>query len=258
MSVTPTCEDWVVLIAERTFLGLPADAWSAVGIWATIGVYLALAVFAWRQLGETRTLRVQQARPYVIANIQGRSVLIYLVFENIGVTQATNVRISFENRLLASNNNQLSWQDSTAFAKGIPTVAPGFKLRFFFDSFPVRMEQNLPMSISGRISYEDTLGKKYDEPFLIDLTVYGEALQAEKDLSDLVAEVKQTRQEMKKWTDGTNGVLVKVTDRDRANIRSERPYHFMKARRSLKEHGPRAAARYYLELWRRRGGWYSR
>jgi hypothetical protein len=84
------------------------------------------------------------------------------------------------------------------------------------------------MSIAGRLSYDDILGNHYDEPFLIDLGVYGPAFQAEKDIPDLVAEVKALRTEVGKWTAGNRGLLVSARSYRRYEIVSERPFHFWK------------------------------
>ncbi|MGZ4737852.1 MAG: hypothetical protein ACXV8V_01325 [Ilumatobacteraceae bacterium] len=114
--------------------------------------------------------------------------------------------------------------------------------------------------IEGTVSYNGPAAHRrdpYKERFIIDLTVYEGSATPEKSLPDLVTEVKTLREEMAKWTDGSRGIQVKVTDRNKDNVRSERPYHFMRAAAVRREKGWRAVAEYYIEIWQRRSGWYS-
>lgn len=82
------------------------------GIWVTIVVYVALAVFARRQILEAQTLRIETSRPYMVAEMKARSILIHIVFKNIGRTSAQNVKIRLDHRLQGSKNDKLDWQDS--------------------------------------------------------------------------------------------------------------------------------------------------
>jgi hypothetical protein len=231
----------------------------AIGIWVTIVVYVAIAAFARSQLREARALRVQQHRPYVIADVIGRSTLIYLCFRNIGATQALGLQIGLDEQLVSSRDGDpLEWQQSPVFTSGMPSMAPKGQIRFFFDTFPSRKERGLPMTIAGRMRYRDVLGNRYDEPFLIDLDVYGPALQAEKDMVDLVNEVKALRTTADKWTDGNRGIFVSATNHRREMIESERPFHLWKAQQAKQAHGWRGVMEYYVTLWRRRSGWYTR
>jgi hypothetical protein len=239
-----------------SIVGWGTDAWSAIGLWATIVVYLALAVFAWRQLHEARTLRIQEGRAYVIAEFRNRSNLVYLAFRSIGRTSAFNVRISLDTELVSSRSEDgLAWQHSAAFTSGVPSMAPGAELRFFLDMFAVRKEAGLPMQIAGRLSYDDVLKSHHEESFLIDLDVYGPALQEAKGVADIYTEVKSMREEFEKWSDGNSGLLVNTVDRRRWKIRTDRSMHLTMARDAARKHGWRAALKHYIHLWRRRGGW---
>jgi hypothetical protein len=59
-------------------------AWAA---WATVGIYVVIGLFAWRQVREARKLREEQARPFVIVDFEP-NFLVYLTVENLGRTMA--------------------------------------------------------------------------------------------------------------------------------------------------------------------------
>ena len=236
-----------MLIAERTFAGLQADAWAAIGIWVTIGVYLLLAWFARTQVKEAQALRVETSRPYMVVEMKARSIVMSLSFKNVGQTSARNVVIRFDERLEGATRTEMKWQDSAAFTRPIPSFPPGHEIRFFFDSFLARQKKGLPMLISGTCSYEDAAGRRYEaEPFLIDLDVYEGANIAEKDVADLVSEVEKIRKEIDTWPN--RGLRVDVSDRDRSDRASHRYMTAIRVRRARQREGPQAALR---EWWGR-------
>ncbi len=248
------------MLAEPTFLGWRYDGWAALGIWATIAAYIALAVFAYRQLREARTLRLEQTRPFVIVDAAFRNILVQLSIKNIGRTAARDVRVELDERLISTIPGP-DWQSTKAFTQGFPLIAPDRDIRFLIDSYPARMSAGHPMVICGTVSYSgprDSGSTHYVERFTIDLATYEGAQLAEKGVHELVEQVDALRKELTKWTDGSHGLLVSALDRDQTTIRSERPFHIMRARSIRTKEGWRAAVTYFAELWRRRRGWYSR
>jgi hypothetical protein len=177
------------------------NAVSATGVWATIVVYIALAILAWKQLKSTliagrvssaegRKSRILEHRPYVVADLHHRSVLVGLIFRNIGRHPAINVRVTLDAKFGSTHPELTAWQESPLFTTGIPYMAPGYFFRFHLDSLASRKESGLPNLIKGRIHYGyELFDEQYDEAFVIDLGSLGLAAQRDKDIHDLVGEV---------------------------------------------------------------------
>lgn len=169
-----------------TQLAISNEAWAALGVWVTL---VPLAVFGILQLRDAKRLRHEETRPFIVAELQNRSILAILALVNVGPTVARNVRASLPNGL-TSSHGALDWLDSPAFTDGVANMAPGTAIRFWFDSFPKRTEADLPMRIPLELEYEGPDGRHYGpERYVLDLSAYGPALQPDKNMHDLVEQV---------------------------------------------------------------------
>ncbi len=240
----------------RRFLSLQADWWTAIGVWATLLVYLVIAIVGYRQLREAQSLRAAQSRPFVIVDVSFRSFLIELLIANIGATAASDVQIQFDEPLTSSDKSP-DWQHSTAFTDGIALMAPGREIRFFLDSFPTRVEQGLPMVIRGSVSYQglSVRGKdRYVEQFVIDLKTYEGSQLPKKGLHELVEKVEDISKQTARWGDRNAGVYAHVSDRDRERAREFRAYDRRVLVREYEERGLKAAGIKLYRTLRRRIG----
>ncbi len=236
-----------------SLLGWGAAEWEALGVWA---VGLPLAVYGAWQLRDAHKLRHEQTRPFVIAEMSSRSILVILSVRNIGPTVARNVRVSLPEGFEPSGDGDASWKDSVAFTSGIATMAPKQEIRFYLDSFLRRVKSDLPMRIPVDIDYDGPDGKRHYGPehFVLDLEAYGPAMQADNTMHDLVGEIKKVREELHKWTDGHQGLRVFSHDADRKRARDHRPLHYTKIVELRKSEGWVSAGRYAVQEFRRRFG----
>lgn len=244
-------------LAAPTFLDLRADAWAAIAAWATLAISVAAAFFVYRQVREARLLREEQSRPFVIVDVALRDRLIELAVRNIGSTAGTHVIVSFDEPITTSRTNGVPWVTTPLFTTGMPLMAPGRIVRFLLDTFPGRAESNLPMTLRGKVTYRSPgpRPRSYAETFEIDLEVYRGSLITEKGLPDLVKQVQEIRDELRKWTDGQRGLNVNVSDRDLEITRENRSIHLERSIRAGKEHGWHRTITYWFDVWLRRTGW---
>ncbi|MFV0307826.1 MAG: hypothetical protein ACK5OX_08795 [Desertimonas sp.] len=242
-------------------VAIGVNTWAMIGVWATIGVYVALAVFAWWQLQEARRLRAEQNRPFVVAELSMRSIIVNIAIRNVGNITARNVRVKLPTDLRCREGIP-TWADSPIFTSGLPTMPPGHRLRYFLDTFPERRDAGLPMRIAAILTYEGLDGRQYGpEEYIIDLDAYGPALQDDKGLHELVEEAKRIRTEMQAWTQGKRGLAVHVSDADKAEARNWRPEHVSSVVKLRREKGWQAAVGYVIAQVRRELGlheWGSR
>ena len=142
------------------------DVVSALAAAGTFVVAVAAALFAYRQVGEARRLREEQAQPYVFVDLvpsPASSTLVDIVIKNVGATVARNVRFRFEPSIVstlyphaASEAKELS--EYSLFVNGIPTLPPGAEVRFLFESAPDRYQrrQELPATHRVTVTFDDS------------------------------------------------------------------------------------------------------
>jgi len=165
-----------VLLAWPTLL-TPWD-WSS-SDWAGLTfVFVAIAalVAAW-QAREARRLRVEQARPFVIMDLDVQGPIIDLRIKNIGKTLARDVRFEFRPPQFASTFDGTPGRESglkglNVFKEGIPTLAPNTEIKFFFDLYPERLEARLPMKYEVTISYNGTGRKRHSDKTVLDVNTF--------------------------------------------------------------------------------------
>lgn len=158
------------------FLTLDAVSWSALAAIVTVFVYVALLIYAVKQVGEARRLREAQARPFVIVDFEPTSWLLQLVVRNIGQTAAYDVSMTFNPPLDSSLPKPHAWQESSAFTEGIPLLPPHRKIRVAFDSVYGRYEEksSLPMRYDVALTYRgpDRRAKPHRDHYVLDLNVH--------------------------------------------------------------------------------------
>lgn len=211
-----------VLAQDPGRLGVPnfsewgAEDWSAAAACLTAVVAVAAALFAFFQVREARTLRRDQARPFVVVDIQPSGStrhILNLVVENIGSTMARDVTFEFEPPLTTTlANYDLG---STTFIKvGLPMVPPGRRHEYLFDQTAERRDAGLPMRFDVTVRYSDQRGNK-EEPlrFPIDLTpYYGMRYTRQDGLHEVATSLKAIADTSRAWT-RTNGGGVRVWTR---------------------------------------------
>lgn len=163
------------MTASDEFLSLGAASWSALASVATVLVYLALLVYAVKQVGEARRLRGAQARPFVIVDFEP-TWLLQLVVQNIGQTAAQDVVMRFDPPLDSSMQKPHPWEESSAFTHGIPLLPPHRKIRVDFDSaHSVYAEDStFPMRYEVTVTYRgsEARSRPYKDRYVLDLNIF--------------------------------------------------------------------------------------
>lgn len=106
-----------------------------------------------------------------MVDFEAESSFIQLTIENVGLLPALGVKLSFDPPLRSTIKDPWPPEGSTLMTRGMPTLPPGKKYRFFFDSFPARVEAQLPLTYEARVKYK-AFGRKdpFDEPYTLDLS----------------------------------------------------------------------------------------
>jgi hypothetical protein len=192
--------------------------WADVAQTAILGgqllVLAVAAAVAWRQVREARRLREQQIRPFVVIDIEVDRFLFFLAVSNVGTTLARDVRFEIDPPLDSAIENALN--EMKMFRHGIATLPPNKAIRTLFDSALQRKPADLPDLYTVRVRYRDQTGRRtFDETFDLDLGVYWNLTTVERrDVHDLHERLKEIRNEMRKWTAGSRGLL-RISPRER-------------------------------------------
>jgi len=120
------------------------------------------------QLDEARTLRKEQAQPYVVMYAEPAEHdpnVIDLVLKNFGTTAALDVRPDVQPALRQSRSGG-SARDIMLPAV-IPILAPGQEWRTFWDHGIARHDVNLPDRHEGLVRFRDSEGKEHQTPVLL-------------------------------------------------------------------------------------------
>ncbi len=181
------------------------DWLTAIGTDATAVVAVGAAVVAYLTVKESRQLREDQARPFVMVTLEPSGAsrhFLDLVVRNHGNTVAHDVQFSFD-KPLRSTNDALGYPlaDVKFLRDGIPTLTPGAEYRVMFDSIPARHEagnrgEELPDSYTVTVQYNNRNGDALSpEKYVLDSALSRSAPYAQEyKLHDLVAEVIRLRE----------------------------------------------------------------
>ncbi len=230
------------VLAKAAAKGTDWPAVAAWAAWATVGIYVVIGLFAWRQVHEARKLREEQARPFVIVDFEP-GFLVYLTVENLGRTMARDVSIHFDKPLQSTLGEGSELDESPLFREPIPALPPGKKIRVLFDEFSARLDAGLPLTYDVKLRYRGPTGRKgWEHPYQLDLGMYVGS-DPPKGIPELVAEVGNLRKEMERWrSSGGRGPLVQPIDQRRRDRSDRRRMNV----RILRQQGPKAFAQRLL------------
>jgi hypothetical protein len=248
--------------------GWTPEQYTAAGTWATFFVLLVTALillvtalYAVKQVQVAEKLRRDQTRPYVVPSIDVEQQTIFMLkVENIGKTPAYGVEIRFDE---PPRSQMRDVENLRMLTEPIPTMPPGQQFRAYWESaltvFDEKKPYPHPLSYKVTVTYTDGQGQVYGpEGYLLDFRVYEGQAAGPKGMSELVRAVEKLAAEHKKWTDGIRGLRVNTRDAVKEERRSARPSHLRQTRKAYKDNGLKGATKYWIDLWRRRYGLWSR
>ena len=179
---------------------------------------MVAAVVVYFQVREARRTREEQARPFVVVDIQPGTAwynAFNLIIENIGKTLAKDVRIRFEPPLETTLENY-DLSGSAMLREGIPSMPPGRRVVALFDMSRERLKSNLPMRYDVTVEYSDARDKRQEAlNYVIDLHhLLGLQRLTEYGVHDAAKALREMAKVMKRGTDIHGRWKVWVRDED--------------------------------------------
>jgi hypothetical protein len=192
-----------------------AADWAAIAACGQLFVLVVAVIVARRQLGEARTLRIEEHRPRVVIDFElTEPPFIFLSITNLGTMAARDVRFSFD-QPIATTLDKRRVDDGPQFAElpifrdGIPTLPPGKTIRTFFDQFVDRVNADLPTRYVAKVHYSAPVPTypAFDDEYVLDLEIYHHlAYSKEPSLKDVAKQLEQIAKTIAKWTSSHGGL----------------------------------------------------
>lgn len=197
-------------------VGLTAEAWVALGTWATVLVAVVAGVVALQQVREARRTREEQAQPYVVVFMEPNEAtpqIIDLVVRNFGNTAARDVTVRFSPPLQRSVEGG-SVEDVWFFDR-LPVLVPGQEWRTLWDFGPSRAATELPDRYDAVVKYTWSHGPLPPLTYTLDWTAYkGRRWVTVYGVHDVAKALREMDRTIRRWTEGLRGLSVFVRDAD--------------------------------------------
>lgn len=195
------------------------DEWIAVGTVVTAAVAVLAAAFAGWQVWEIRRTREEQARPFVVVDVQPSATwgnFLNLIVENVGTTVAHDVTFQFDPPL-QSSQDKYNLRDTVLLRDGIPMLPPGRRIHALFDLSHERVKTDLPMRYDVVVNLSDSRGhKQKPQQYVIDLShLYGLMRVEEYGIHHAAKSLREIERSVKRWSDAHGRLKVWVRDEDR-------------------------------------------
>ncbi len=219
----------------------PQD-WSALAAVTTAAVAVVAAVVAYFQVREARRTREEQARPFVVVDIQPSAVggnILNLVIENVGRTLARDVKIRFSPALKTARPDY-DLNNTALIREGIPTLPPARRIEVLFDVSHERLENDLPKRYEATVSFKDARGRPQEAlSYVIDVSyLYGALTVDEYGPHHTAKALRGIEKTLGKWTGRQGRLKVWTRDEDEANKLSQVEHDLTGAYPTLSQEPP--------------------
>lgn len=195
------------------------------------------AILTWILVSETRKMRQAQTEPKVSINIQPREEWINLtdmVIQNTGFGPAYDIDFEMSPDFEYAKGRFLS--DLGFMKNGLKYLAPSQKLQFFLTSMVENFEEKTQTPFEIKVTYQNSVGKTYEDVYLIDFSELVGLLQlGEPPLHKIAKNIENIRKDIGHLSTGFHRLKVIVyTMKD---IQEETKQRLEQANRSNEEDG---------------------
>jgi hypothetical protein len=127
---------------------------------------VSYVVLTWKLVSETRRMREFQITPDVTIYLdrgEADPSLIYIVFKNIGLGYAKNVKVEIIKDFNYYDNDALQLKNKGIIKNGLKSFYPKQCYRFFITYLPDNYEQKISDNFIFKISYQDMNNKNFNQ-----------------------------------------------------------------------------------------------
>lgn len=149
-------------------IAITAEAWTALGTWATAAVALVAGAAALRQVREMRRTREHENRPYPVVFMElndSDKYVVELVVKNFGRTCAYDVTVKFDPPLVRTAGSDRS--EPVGTFDRLPVLVPNQPWRTFWDQTFDYVESDLPEHFTAVVSFRGESHRRGAENFTL-------------------------------------------------------------------------------------------
>jgi len=144
---------------------------------ATFMLVIVTSIYTWlthKLVTENKILIEAQTRPKISVKYKSHEdniALMNLAVENIGMGPAFNLEFNISPDIKCYRGggdkylSEYSW-----FREGLKYLAPNQEVKHFLNYLGEMEEGEISTAYKGKVNYEDALGKKYEDKFIIDFS----------------------------------------------------------------------------------------
>lgn len=198
------------------------DPWTLIPQWATLVLLAVAALIAFLQTRESRRLREEQIRPYVVVDLDiSRAPIIYVAIENLGQTMATEVSFEVSPPLANLRGPKPTETNVPPLSKTWPTMPPRKRVEGLLNSaFELYSNPDYPMTYHVTANYRAPAlgGREFSDNYILDLNSYRDLrFIPQSTVSDIVKSLNDVNRTLKSWT--THGGIGVITESRAAHER---------------------------------------
>lgn len=160
-----------VILDILNFLNQNSGAFNVIFSFIVSISTVVYAILTWRLVSETRKMRVAQTEPKIFITIQPREEwinFIDMIIQNIGLGPAYDIKFKVEPDFKITKSRSLS---ELGFIKnGLKYLAPNQKIQFFLTNMAENFEEKIKSRFEIKVTYKNSVGKKYEDTYLIDFS----------------------------------------------------------------------------------------
>lgn len=175
------------------------------------GITFGMMMNSRKTLEFMQEVQARTTDPYVVAYLDNPygTHEIYLVINNIGKTNARDVKFKFKPDLRTSGKEQIlkNWG---ILKDGIASIIPNQELRSYFDLAPKYLSEDnkLPMLYEVHIDYSNDKGHKFTYETKLDIKgQFGKVFTKKYNISDLTEIFKES-------VDGTKPLKIEIINKN--------------------------------------------
>ena len=174
---------------------------------ATLAIAAVAAVIALLQVKQSRDLREEQARPYVVVFVERAGVsTVDLVVKNFGLTAARRIRLLWDREPLHY------WSEGAEPMKyfdEIPVLVPGQEWRTVWDHRGRRLEVVEPPYLVTVRAEDSRQRALHEESFEISTLHFADEMRLDlKGLHEIGAAIEKIERTTHRWSEGVHGLSV--------------------------------------------------
>lgn len=115
---------------------------------------------------------ISDPQPEVIVDFEYEKGLLFIIIENIGESQAHDVSIRFNKRIVGMQNTKMI--STLKIFESLKFLPPGKKIKILVDTFQSYVYHKQPMEIRLDVTFRNKTDRQFKNVIIHDLSIYND------------------------------------------------------------------------------------